>query len=276
VADSGATRLELPAVRGPGAGAERGGDPALEEGTLAGHQKKARAERRTIVFLDESGLSQRPHRVRTWACNGQTPVLEFNFNWKLLSAIAGMTFWNFYFQLFPKAIRSAQVIEFLGHLKRHLRGPLLVIWDRLPAHRSRATQEWVREQGGWIHTEFLPAYAPELPNVCPKDWWELHEGARRTLRRIRRRPRIIAAFWEQSKLPFETRYIMGLSIIQSGVREVKAHGSARRALTGRRTMSHAKVESHSPVVEWTSLGRTMTALKRTKARQRLYGIDRTA
>jgi len=135
-------------------------------------------------------LSQRPHRMRTWARKGQTPVLEFNFNWKLLSVIAGMTFWNFYFQLFPKAIRSAQVIEFLGHLKRHLRGPLLVIWDRLPAHRSRATQEWVREQGGWIHTEYLPAYAPELnpveylwgywkqhelPNVCPKDWWELHE-----------------------------------------------------------------------------------------------------
>jgi hypothetical protein len=52
--------------------------------------------------------------VRTWARKGQTPVLEFNFNWKLLSAIAGMTFWNFYFQLFPKTIRSAQVIEFLG------------------------------------------------------------------------------------------------------------------------------------------------------------------
>ena len=174
-------------------------------------------------MLDESGLSQRPHRVRTWARKGQTPVLEFNFNWKLLSAIAGMTFWNFYFQLFPQAIRGAQVIEFPGHLKWHLRRPLLVIWDRLPVHRSRAVQAWVREQHGWIHTEYLPAYAPELnpveylwgywkqhepPNVCPKDWWELQEGARRTLRRIRRRPRIIAAFWEQAELPFEPRYIM--------------------------------------------------------------------
>lgn len=65
-------------------------------------------------------------------------MLEFNFNWKLLSAIAGMTFWNFYFQLFPKTIRSAQVIEFLTHLKRHLPGKILMVWDRLPAHRSRA------------------------------------------------------------------------------------------------------------------------------------------
>ncbi|MBV9482871.1 MAG: winged helix-turn-helix domain-containing protein, partial [Acidobacteria bacterium] len=36
--------------------------------------KKALAERRTIVFVDESGLSERPHRVRTWAPRGQTPV----------------------------------------------------------------------------------------------------------------------------------------------------------------------------------------------------------
>jgi len=103
--------------------------------------------------------------VRTWAPKGQTPVLEFNFNWKLLSAIAGITFWNFYFQLFPKTIRSAQVVEFLGHLKRHVRGPLLVVWDRLPAHRSRVVREWIGEQGGWIHTEYLPSYAPELNPV---------------------------------------------------------------------------------------------------------------
>ena len=115
------------------------------------------------------------------------------------------------------------MVEFLGHLKRHVRGPLLVVWDRLPAHRSRVVREWIGEQGGWIHTEYLPSYAPELnpveylwgywkqhelPNVCPKDWWQLHHAARRTLRRIRRRPRIITAFREQSKLPLDPSYIM--------------------------------------------------------------------
>ena len=114
------------------------------------------------------------------------------------------------------ATDPAQVIEFLGHLKRHVRRPLLVIWDRLSAHKSRMTQEWIREQKGWIHTQYLPAYAPELnpveylwgywkqhelPNVCPRDWWELDNQARRALKRIRRRPRIIVACWEQSKLP---------------------------------------------------------------------------
>jgi hypothetical protein len=89
--------------------------------------------------------------VRSWAKRGQTPVLAFNFSYEVLSAMAGMTFWNFYFQLFPNSIRSPQVIEFLGHLKRYVRRPVLVIWDRLSAHKSRMTQRWIEEQKGCRH-----------------------------------------------------------------------------------------------------------------------------
>lgn len=39
-------------------------------------QKKARREARTIVFVDESGLSERSTRVKTWAPKGRTPVLR--------------------------------------------------------------------------------------------------------------------------------------------------------------------------------------------------------
>src|ERR1019366_4882535 len=49
-----------------------------------------------------SGLSERPHRVRTWAPRGQTPVLQYHFNWKVLSAAAGITWWNFYFRLYQR------------------------------------------------------------------------------------------------------------------------------------------------------------------------------
>ena len=52
-------------------------------------KKKAQNEGRTLVFIDESGLSQKPHRCRTWAPRGQTPVLQFNFNWEKLSVSAG-------------------------------------------------------------------------------------------------------------------------------------------------------------------------------------------
>ncbi len=98
---------------------------------------------------------------------------------------------------------------------RHLRLPLLVVWDRLPAHRSRLVQDYIASLQGWIATAYLPAYAPELnpveyiwaywkqhelPNVCPQDYGQLSETARRTLRRMRRRPRLVTAFWQQASL----------------------------------------------------------------------------
>ncbi|MHB8524460.1 MAG: transposase [Limisphaerales bacterium] len=80
-----------------------------------------------LVFIDESGLSQRPHRCRTWAPRGQTPVLQYNFNWKSLSVAAGLTLWNFYFRLYAGSVKKAQVVDFLQALVRHLRLPLLVV-----------------------------------------------------------------------------------------------------------------------------------------------------
>ena len=56
----------------------------MEAEDLACHQKKAQKEGRTIVFIDESGLSQRPHRCRTWAPRGQTPVLQYHLFRKCL------------------------------------------------------------------------------------------------------------------------------------------------------------------------------------------------
>lgn len=43
--------------------------------------KTAQREGRLIVFVDESGISERPTRVRTWAPKGQTPVIQSHFNW---------------------------------------------------------------------------------------------------------------------------------------------------------------------------------------------------
>ena len=142
-------------------------------------------------------------------------MLQYHFNWKKISVAAGMTLWNFYFQIFEKAVGKQEVVQFLTHLLRHIAGPLLIVWDRLPAHRSAVVADFVRSLEGRIEIEYLPAYAPELnpveylwghwkqhelPNVCPKDLWQLSEGARRTLRRLRRRPRLITAFWKQSSL----------------------------------------------------------------------------
>ena len=142
-------------------------------------------------------------------------MLEYNFNWKTLSVVAGLTVLNFYFRLYTGSVKAPQAVDFLRALIRHIPQPLLLVWDRLPAHRSRLVRDYLSSFGGWIHMEYLPPYAPELnpveyiwaywkqhelPNVCPKDYWQLSQGARRTLRRMRRRPRLITAFWKQASL----------------------------------------------------------------------------
>ena len=183
---------------------------------MAGAKKNAKARGQTIVFIDETGLSERPHRVRTWAPRGQTPVLQMHFNWHQLSAIAGVTFWNFYFKIVPGSFNGPRVIDFLRQLRRQIKRRLLVIWDGLPAHRSRVVRDYVDSTKGAIQIEQLPGYAPELnpveflwahwkqhelANFCPKHFAELSQFARNKLRRSQHRPRIIAACWIQAKLP---------------------------------------------------------------------------
>ena len=98
---------------------------------------------------------------------------------------------------------------------RHIPKDMLVIWDGLKTHRSRLVKDFVGRQNGRIELEYLPAYAPELnpveylwghwkqhelPNFCPKTFAELSYHAVRALKRMRRRPRLIIAFWKQAEL----------------------------------------------------------------------------
>jgi len=142
-------------------------------------------------------------------------VLQYRFNWKTLSAIAGVTWWNFYFRLYPGAIRSPEVVDFLKRIQRAIPGKLLIVWDGLRQHRSRLVKDFLKNQKGQIHLEYLPAYAPELnpveylwgywkqhelPNLCPDNYGELSTHARRALRRMQRRPKLVVAFWKQAEL----------------------------------------------------------------------------
>ena len=155
--------------------------------------------------MDESGISERPTRVRTWALKGQTPIIQFHFNWNHVSVIAGLTRTNCLFRLHEGSIKKEQIVEFLKALKAHLKQPLLVIWDGLKAHRSRLVREYLNTLDGHIQTAFLPAYAPDLnpveylwawlklkrhalANNCPNDLSELHITARNRLKSAQKRP----------------------------------------------------------------------------------------
>ena len=80
-----------------------------------------------------------------------------------------MALWRFYFQMHAGSIKSPQVVEFLRHLQRQVRGKMLVRWDGAPIHRSLLVKNYVASTRGRIVIERLPAYAPELnpvENIC--------------------------------------------------------------------------------------------------------------
>jgi transposase len=187
----------------------------VEEAHVASSQKKACREGRVIVFIDESGLSERPTRVPTWAPRGQTPVIQFHFNWKQLSMIAGVSFTSAYFRLHPGTIKSPQIVAFLKALVAQIEQPLLIIWDGLRAHRSRMVRDYVDTLDGGIEMAFLPPYAPELnpveylwawlkrhalANYCPNSIADLAHTTRSKLRSAQRRSTLVTAFWKQAEL----------------------------------------------------------------------------
>jgi transposase len=64
------------------------------------------------------------------------------------------------------AYNTDTLIQALGGLRRFLGGQkATLVWDGLPAHRSRAMQAWLRRQRSWLVVEPLPGYAPELNPV---------------------------------------------------------------------------------------------------------------
>lgn len=160
--------------------------------------------------------------MRTWAPRGQTPVVQFHFNWKQLSMIAGLSLRQCVFRLHEGTVRAAQLVEFLQALRRQLRQRLLIVWDGLRAHRSRLVRDYVDSTGGAIELAFLPPYAPDLnpveylwawlkrhalANFCPDDFAALKTTARSKLKSAQRRPSIVAACWVQAELfePHEVR-----------------------------------------------------------------------
>lgn len=125
-----------------------------------------------LVFIDESGLLMAPHLRRTWAPVGQTPILYQRTRFReKVSVIAALSISprrrrvGLYFSLLAgQNINTDVVIDFLRHLKTHLGGPIIVIWDRLRVHRSRRLNAYLAANPK-ITAEFLPPYAPELNPV---------------------------------------------------------------------------------------------------------------
>lgn len=149
---------------------------------MAQGKKNARRLKAWLGFLDESGFSQRPPIRATWAPRGRTPVIREPFNWKRLSGIglvlatpdAARLRWML--AVHAGGIKAPHLVRFLNALRRHRRKRVILLWDRLPAHRSARVRQALHRHRAWLTVELLPAYAPELNPVEPL-WDHLDDTA---------------------------------------------------------------------------------------------------
>lgn len=188
---------------------------------MASHQKKGLKTRATFVFADESGFSERPPVRRTWAPKGKTPIIKSTGSWKarsVIGAIAGTPQRGkprLFLRITKGTVRSPHVQRYLQHLRRHIRGKVMLVWDGLAAHRSKIVKVYTEQQKSWLTIHRFPAYAPELnpqeyvwsamkgkdtANFCPDDIAGLDSRIRQSGQRLRRRSCILTGCFVKSGL----------------------------------------------------------------------------
>src|SRR5512144_778433 len=180
-------------------------------------QRRARRERRALVFEDESGFYLLPGVVKTYAPEGLTPVLREKQTRDHLSVMGAMTAAGRVYTLVrEESLHGLHCIEFLLHLLRVAGDRLLVIWDGSPIHRRSEVKEFVSSTRGRVELEALPGYAPdlnpwdeggwhhlkdvEMRNLVCRDLDELHQEFDLAVGRLRQKPHLVRSFFAQAGL----------------------------------------------------------------------------
>jgi putative transposase len=161
-----------------------------------------------------------PTRRRTWAPQGHTPIVPYSYKHDRLSALAALTVspkrqhMGLYLRFQPRNFQAIDVADFLRALLRHLRGHIILLWDRGSIHRGAAIEALCQAHPR-LHLEAFPAYAPELnpaeqiwndfkghtANSLLRDTRDLRRCLSANTRRVRRSQAKLRSFILSSKLP---------------------------------------------------------------------------
>ena len=158
-----------------------------------------------------------PNAVYSYAPRGETPELKASLSRDRLSAISAITpEGKLYTMVRDGAFDGAAIVRFLRHLLGQIEGKLLIIWDGLPAHRSKRVKRFLREEAqGRVHLERLPGYAPdlnpdegiwqylknvELKGVCCRKLEQLRRELRLAIKRLRHKCEVIISCFAMAGL----------------------------------------------------------------------------
>jgi len=174
----------------------------------------------TIYFADEAGVRSDYHAGTTWAPVGQTPVVATTgdrFAVNLISAVSAKG--KLRFAAYEGSLNGPVFIDFCRRLLADSPGPVFVVLDGHPVHRSKAVKQFAASTGGRLRLCFLPGYSPELN---PGEWvWknikhdrvgragvsgpeDLKAKALAALHRLQKLPQLIQGFFRDPSLRYIT------------------------------------------------------------------------
>ena len=126
-------------------------------------EARAKAEGAEIHWGDETGLRSDDVRGRSYAPQGQTPVVRVNNKRHGLSVISTVTNkGTMRWRMFDGALNSAILIDFLKRLVKDADRKVYLILDNLRVHHSKPVKEWLAKHQDDIEVFYLPSYSPEL------------------------------------------------------------------------------------------------------------------
>lgn len=173
-----------------------------------------------MIFIDESGHLLQPLRRQVWAPKGQTPLQYAWDRHDRITAIAALSLapWaarvGLHYTLHDHNARTADFVQFIREVHNHLRRPIILVCDRLPAHRA-AVRRLHNEGATWLAVEWLPPYAPDLDpvedvwnqskyadmaNVVPDDIDDLRQQLHNVLETYRHEPNRLHSFFKAARL----------------------------------------------------------------------------
>jgi putative transposase len=163
-----------------------------------------------------------PSIAKTWAPKGHSPKLSVAGNWDKISSISAVgvspkrkrlaLYIKFHFN---KNIRSAQLVNFLRYLLRHVQKPIFILWDRSRVHKSKLVQRFLAQHSR-IYTHYFPGYAPELnpdefvwtqlkkaiSNGVPNNLLQLRRLLNKPLRKLQHSQKLLWSCIFASRLPW--------------------------------------------------------------------------
>ena len=195
-------------------------------GDLAGGKRTAADLGAHICFEDEAGQGLRPPKGRTWGRRGQTPVVtvtgghDTRVSLAALIAIRPGHRPRLIFRTHRarrgdkrKGFTEADYARFLDAAHQQLGGPIVLVWDGLNTHASRAMRELITARD-WLTVYRLPPYAPELnpvepvwsslkrslANLVKQDIGQLTVLVKTRLRRMQYQPGLLEGFLAKPRL----------------------------------------------------------------------------